>query len=64
MKYTPEQQLAMYRAGQYQMPAPPVFTGNWDEACWIKFIDRDGQWLPNAKALPPAPFVPRMMLRS
>ena len=34
-----------YRENRYQIPAPPVYTGNWEEEDWIRFIDANGRWL-------------------
>lgn len=56
--------LKLYRAGQYAMPAPPAFTGNWGECEWVRFIDWHGQWLPKAPDLGPTTRVPRVGLRT
>lgn len=44
---TDEQKTELYRAGKYMFPPPPVCTVLWDEAAWIRFVDRNGKWLPN-----------------
>lgn len=49
MPLTEEEKIALYRAGRYCFPAPPVYTGNWDEAAWIRFIDKEGRWLQGEK---------------
>ncbi len=41
---TPENKLAMYRAGDYRLPVPPVLTHAWSEKDWIRFIDQHGAW--------------------
>jgi len=41
---TPElraKRLTAYRAGQYTMPAPPVYSGNWDEQAWMNWVRFD-----------------------
>ena len=35
----------LYKHGKYSFPPPPVYTGNWNEGAWIRYIDRDGKWL-------------------
>ena len=45
--------VQMYRNHQFSMPVPPHTTDRWDEAAWIRFIDRDGQWHPNMPIVNP-----------
>lgn len=38
---TPEmrrKRLRAYRAGQYTMQPPPVYSGNWDEEAWMNHV--------------------------
>ena len=44
---TQDQKIKLYRAGRYQMKAPPVCHAQWDEAAWIRYVDLHGRWLPN-----------------
>ncbi len=39
------QLVELYRAGKYRFPPPPVYHGNWDESAWIRFVNRNGQWI-------------------
>ena len=36
--------LQAYRKGLYEFPPPPVYSGMWDAADWIKYIDQCGKW--------------------
>jgi hypothetical protein len=40
----PMPKMQAYKAGLWYCPAPPVCTALWDDASWIKYIDRDGHW--------------------
>jgi|JI10StandDraft_1071094.scaffolds.fasta_scaffold547473_1 hypothetical protein len=40
-----QKKVEKYRAGAYAFPAPPVYTNNWDQSSWIKYIDQHGTWL-------------------
>ena len=46
MKFTLEDKLRMYAAGEYVFHAPPVCTVQWDMYDWIKFIDAGNGWRP------------------
>lgn len=35
---------ALYKAGAYSFPAPPVQTTNWNDQDWIDYIDAHGKW--------------------
>ena len=50
---TPEDQwepseriLEMYRNDEWIAPVPPVCTTMWEEADWIRYIDKEGVWGP------------------
>ncbi len=43
---TEEQKAELYDAGKYVMKVPPVFTGNWDRAAWIAWVDGCHGWRP------------------
>lgn len=36
--------LALYRAGAYSFPVPPVTHAAWSEQDWINYIDNHGRW--------------------
>jgi len=44
MEFTEAQKQHMYRFGQWGCPAPPVYSGFWNEAAWIKWIDTHNGW--------------------
>lgn len=35
---------AMYKAGYYFFPYPPVCHARWDMVAWINYIDAKGKW--------------------
>lgn len=36
--------LEAYKAGHYRFKAPPVYSGNWDDAAWVAYIDAYKGW--------------------
>lgn len=46
---TYDDKVALYYAGRYNMPAPPVCTVAWSTANWIEYIDKYGAWLKETK---------------
>ena len=45
---THNEKLYLYRAGKYVFSVPPVFSGNWDDAAWITWIDGCNGWRPDS----------------
>lgn len=39
-----QQARRLYRAGEWQAPAPPVSTYLWNEDDWLRYIARDGHF--------------------
>lgn len=37
--------LALYLAGHYLVPVPPVCHVGWTDKNWMDFIDSHGKWL-------------------
>lgn len=48
VELTYEDKILMFEDGKYVMPAPPVLTTLWTTESWIKFIDKEGRWTPDA----------------
>lgn len=42
---TESEKVELYRAGKYRFPPPPVSHVYWDEAAWIRYVDRFGTWI-------------------
>ena len=49
MTLSQEQKVILYEQGSYCFKVPPVYTGNWNSAAWIKWIDYSGKWLINKR---------------
>lgn len=41
-KLTQEQKMDIYKNGSYSCSPPDVYTGNWDDNSWVKWIDSHG----------------------
>lgn len=46
---TDEDKSKLYDLGHYAFPVPPVPTLMWKKPDWIRYVDRHGRWLPDAK---------------
>lgn len=42
--YTLAEKRALYHAGRYSFPPPPVPSAAWQEDDWIRYVDGCGQW--------------------
>jgi hypothetical protein len=44
MMLTEAQKRELYQAGRYVMQVPPVYSCNWTDLDWIRWIDTHGRW--------------------
>ncbi|WP_273457639.1 hypothetical protein [Nevskia ramosa] len=44
-RLTDDDKRALYQAGKFAFPPPPVPHLDWSESHWIKYIDSKGRWL-------------------